>query len=126
MKQGRKFWALVVLLVLAGGVINFWEVAGEARVSRRPLAEFPTEFAERPEFADMVARMRSQIVSGMVTVLDELRDGPRYAERHVYELTRVDGSTVKREVAIFGAFAEDGRFQHLSETGFDLLADDAR
>jgi EpsI family protein len=44
MKQGRKFWALVVLLVLAGGVINFWEVAGEARVSRRPLAEFPAEF----------------------------------------------------------------------------------
>ena len=44
MKQGGKFWALVAVLVLAGGVINFWEVAGEARVERRPLAEFPAEF----------------------------------------------------------------------------------
>ena len=41
--QGKHFWALVVLLVAAGGVINFWEVAGEARVERRALAEFPAE-----------------------------------------------------------------------------------
>jgi EpsI family protein len=45
MKQGRNFWALVVVLVLAGVVVNFWEVAGEARVERRPLVEFPAEFA---------------------------------------------------------------------------------
>jgi EpsI family protein len=44
MSQGRNFWALVVVLLLAGAVVNFWEVAGEARVERRPLAEFPTEF----------------------------------------------------------------------------------
>lgn len=41
--KGQQFWALVVLLVLAGGVINFWEVVGEARVERRALAEFPSE-----------------------------------------------------------------------------------
>jgi EpsI family protein len=41
--QGKHFWALVVLLALAGGVINFWEVVGEARVERSGLAEFPTE-----------------------------------------------------------------------------------
>ncbi|HEV3468223.1 MAG TPA: EpsI family protein [Pyrinomonadaceae bacterium] len=42
--QGKHFWALVALLVAAGAVINFWEVAGEARVARRALAEFPAEF----------------------------------------------------------------------------------
>ncbi|MGQ5261190.1 hypothetical protein ACTWLT_10580 [Micromonospora sp. ZYX-F-536] len=77
---------------------------------------------DRAEFAEMVARVRSQIVSGTVTVLDELRDGSRYAERHVFEITMADGSTARREIAVFGSFAEDGRFQHLSETGFDLPA----
>ncbi|MET7670526.1 hypothetical protein [Micromonospora luteifusca] len=77
---------------------------------------------DRAEFVEMVARVRAQIVSGTVTVLDELRDGPHYAERHVFEITMADGSTAKREVAIFGTYAEDGRFHHLSETGFDLPA----
>lgn len=43
--QPRNFWALVAVLLLAGVVVNFWEVAGEARVERRPLAEFPAAFA---------------------------------------------------------------------------------
>ncbi|MER7888848.1 hypothetical protein ABTX15_03370 [Micromonospora sp. NPDC094482] len=81
---------------------------------------------DRAEFAEMVARTRTQIARGTVTVLDELRDGSRYAERHVFEITMVDGATARREIAIFGSFAPDGRFQHLSETGFDLLPDDAR
>ncbi|MET8202871.1 hypothetical protein [Micromonospora taraxaci] len=75
---------------------------------------------DRVEFAEMVTRVRAQIVSGTVTVLDELREGLHYAERHVFEITMADGSTAKREIAIFGSYAEDGRFRHLSETGFDL------
>ncbi|MEU8179262.1 hypothetical protein AB0B85_22615 [Micromonospora sp. NPDC049044] len=77
---------------------------------------------DRAEFAEMVTQARTQIVSGTVTVLDELREGSRYAERHVFEITMADGSTAKREIAIFGSYAEDGRFRHLSETGFDLPA----
>ncbi|MEU7589223.1 hypothetical protein AB0A95_23375 [Micromonospora sp. NPDC049230] len=77
---------------------------------------------DRAEFGEMVTRVRGQIVSGTVCVLDELRDGLHYAERHVYEITLVDGSTARREIAIFGSYAEDGRFRHLSETGFDLPA----
>ncbi|MEU5903405.1 hypothetical protein [Micromonospora sp. NPDC047527] len=76
----------------------------------------------RAEFAQMVTEVRGQIVSATVTVLDEQRDGLHYAERHVFEITMVDGSTAKREIAIFGTYAEDGRFRHLSETGFDLPA----
>ena len=75
---------------------------------------------DRSEFAEMVARARSQVAAGTVTVLDELRDGSAYAERHIYHITLKNGATQDREVSIFGAFAPDGRFRQLSETGFDL------
>jgi hypothetical protein len=75
---------------------------------------------DRNEFAEMVARVRSQVAEGTVTVLDELRDGSAYAERHVYHITLKNGATQEREVTIFGTYAADGRFRHLSETGFDI------
>jgi hypothetical protein len=75
---------------------------------------------DREEFAQMVARARSQLAEGTVTVLDEFRYGSAYAERHVFHITLKDGATQDREVAIFGTFAEDGRFRHLTETGFDI------
>jgi len=75
---------------------------------------------DRDEFAEMVSRARSQLAEGVVTVLDELRDGSAYAERHVFHITLKNGATQDREVAIFGTFAEDGRFRHVSETGFDI------
>ncbi|MDT5295787.1 MAG: hypothetical protein QOJ76_2667 [Acidobacteriota bacterium] len=34
---------MAALLVLGGGVINFWAASGEARAPRRALAEFPVE-----------------------------------------------------------------------------------
>ncbi|MEV0829948.1 nuclear transport factor 2 family protein [Nonomuraea rubra] len=80
----------------------------------------------REEFAEMVARTRSQITGGTVTVLDELRDGAAYAERHVFRITLADGSTQHREVAVFDTLAEDGRFRHLSETGFSVGPDETR
>jgi len=41
--QAKHFWAMLALLVVGGAVVNFWSAAGEARVPRRALAEFPTE-----------------------------------------------------------------------------------
>jgi EpsI family protein len=38
-----RFWALLTALLLGGGVINVWERAGEARVSRQPLKDFPVQ-----------------------------------------------------------------------------------
>ena len=75
---------------------------------------------DRSQFAELVERVRSQVAEGKVTVLDELRDGSAYAERHVYHIGLKNGATQDREVTIFGTFAPDGRFRHLSETGFDL------
>jgi EpsI family protein len=38
-----RFWSLLALLLLGGGIINALEHAGEAKVSRRPLKDFPTQ-----------------------------------------------------------------------------------
>ncbi len=38
-----RFWLLLVLLVIGGGIINVWERAGEARVSRQQLKNFPRQ-----------------------------------------------------------------------------------
>jgi EpsI family protein len=41
--HARNFWLMLALLVAGGAVINTWAAAGEARVQRRLLAEFPSE-----------------------------------------------------------------------------------
>jgi EpsI family protein len=46
MKTGNntiRFWALLVALLFGGGIINAWERAGEARVSRQTLRDFPSQ-----------------------------------------------------------------------------------
>ena len=40
----KNFWILLVALLVCGGVINVWERAGEAKVSRKSLKEFPSQF----------------------------------------------------------------------------------
>jgi EpsI family protein len=40
-----RFWILFVALVISGVIVNTWERAGEAKVSRRSLAEFPAKLA---------------------------------------------------------------------------------
>lgn len=42
-KRARRFFALLLLLIMSGVLINLWQSAGEARVSRRLLKEFPAE-----------------------------------------------------------------------------------
>jgi EpsI family protein len=36
-----RFWVLLVALLVSGAIINVWERAGEANVSRQPLKNFP-------------------------------------------------------------------------------------
>jgi EpsI family protein len=42
-KKSWRFGVLLALLLLSGVVINVWERAGEARVERRELKEFPAQ-----------------------------------------------------------------------------------
>lgn len=41
--NAKRFWILLVALLLGGGIINVWEHAGEAKVSRKSLKDFPTQ-----------------------------------------------------------------------------------
>jgi len=38
-----RFWVLLAVLLLGGGIINVWQRAGEAHVSRRALKLFPSQ-----------------------------------------------------------------------------------
>jgi EpsI family protein len=38
-----RFWVLLAVLLLGGGIITVWERAGEAHVIRKSLKDFPTE-----------------------------------------------------------------------------------
>jgi EpsI family protein len=42
-RDSIRFWLLLIVLLLGGGIVNVWERAGEARVSRLPLKEFPSQ-----------------------------------------------------------------------------------
>src|ERR1044072_636142 len=48
MKTGfeKRFWILLVALLMCGAVINIWERAGEAKVSRQMLKNFPAQVGE--------------------------------------------------------------------------------
>lgn len=47
-----RFWILLTALLLGGGVINAWERAGEAHVSRKPLKEFPAQIGSWRQAGD--------------------------------------------------------------------------
>ena len=60
-----RFWALIAVLILSGGIINAWERAGEARVSRKPLKEFPRQVGSWRQQGDDVRfdlRLRGQLL----------------------------------------------------------------
>ena len=50
MTKAKHFWAMLALLLAGGAVVNFWAAAGEARVARRALAEFPAEVGAWRQF----------------------------------------------------------------------------
>ena len=39
----RQFWILLVALIISGAIINAWERAGEAKVTRISLKQFPSQ-----------------------------------------------------------------------------------
>ena len=49
-----RFWLLLIVLLLGGAIINVWENAGEAKVSRKSLKEFPTQIGSWRQQGDDV------------------------------------------------------------------------
>ncbi|MER8161159.1 nuclear transport factor 2 family protein [Streptomyces sp. NPDC094472] len=80
---------------------------------------------DRGEFMSHIAHLRTIVAGGSVQVLDELVQGDRYADRHVIDVAKTDGSTVRTEVYLFGEFAPDGRFRRIEETTLMLQGTDA-
>ena len=80
---------------------------------------------ERDGFVEHIAHLRSIVASGTVRVLDEFRDGALYADRHVVEILKRDGSRVEMEVYAFAELAADGRFRRVEETTLMLSGAEA-
>lgn len=49
-KSSMRFWLMFALLVFAGVLVNWVEIGGEAKVNRKPLAEFPSQIGEWKQF----------------------------------------------------------------------------
>ena len=71
---------------------------------------------DRQAFVAGISELRSIVARASVTVLDELADADRYAERHIIELIRHDGERMVQEVYVFARFDADGRFNRIEET----------
>ncbi|MFD5737802.1 nuclear transport factor 2 family protein [Streptomyces sioyaensis] len=82
-------------------------------------------WADRNEFLQHIAHLRTVVADGSIEVHDELSDGLRYADRHTVHVTKNDGSAVRTEVYVFGEFAADGRFRRIEETTLMLEGSDA-
>ncbi|MFJ9457462.1 nuclear transport factor 2 family protein [Kitasatospora sp. NPDC101447] len=82
------------------------------------------EWADRAEFLDHIAHLRTVVADGSVEVHDELTAGNLYADRHTMTVVKTDGTTVRMEVYLFGEFAPDGRFRRIEETTLMLEGTD--
>jgi EpsI family protein len=47
-----RFWVLLAALLLGGGIINVWERAGEAHVTRKALRDFPAQMGSWRQVGD--------------------------------------------------------------------------
>ncbi|HEY6045545.1 MAG TPA: EpsI family protein [Pyrinomonadaceae bacterium] len=54
MKTGieKRFWILLAALLMCGAVVNLWERAGEAKVSRQALKNFPAQVGQWKQKGD--------------------------------------------------------------------------
>jgi len=75
---------------------------------------------DRDTFVARIAQFREIVEHASITVLDELADGPRYAERHRIELARRDGQRTVQEVHVFAQRDPDGRFACIEEATVTL------
>ncbi|MEV7414872.1 nuclear transport factor 2 family protein [Streptomyces sp. NPDC089919] len=81
-------------------------------------------WADRDQFLDHIAHLRTLIATAEIEVHEELRDGLGYADRHTCHVTKKDGTTVTMEVYLFATLSPDGRFHRIEETTLMLKGSD--
>lgn len=70
----------------------------------------------RKSFIDHMLYLRNILKSVEVKVLDELRDGNRYATHHQVTANKRDGASAVMEVYMFATLDSEGRFIRIEET----------
>ena len=74
------------------------------------------EWSDREAFLAHIAHLRSVVETVQVTVAEEIVDSGRYAERHIVEVRKTDGSKAVQEVYVFADLDTAGRFTRIEET----------
>ncbi|OLO07778.1 hypothetical protein BTW08_10450 [Salinicola sp. MH3R3-1] len=80
---------------------------------------------DRAGFTRHAQKLREIVASARIEMLDELRDGNRYADRHRVHIARRDGTHVVQEVYLFAELDIDGRFLRVEETTLMLEGTEA-
>ncbi len=80
---------------------------------------------DRAGFLAHIVDLRKVVEHASITILDELTDANRYAERHVVDLVQRDGKRILQEVYVFAERDSDGRFVRIEETTLMLEGDEA-
>lgn len=70
---------------------------------------------DRNAVLERIVQFREVVEHATITVLDELAVGDRYAERHLIDLLRRDGTRTVQEVYVFAERGADGRFTRIEE-----------
>jgi hypothetical protein len=83
------------------------------------------QWAERAEVLTRLSALRESTTLIQMTVLDELVDGQRYAERHIIKLRTTEGQQVSQEVYVFGQLDADGRLTWVEELSRSLPDNEA-
>lgn len=81
-------------------------------------------WVDRAGFLARIAHLRDNVERITITVLDEVIDGHRYAERHLVDLLDADGQHVVQEVYLFAELDSDGRFARIEEVTLSLEVDE--
>jgi hypothetical protein len=70
---------------------------------------------DRAGFLARIVLLREVVEHATITVLDELTDADRYAERHVIQQVKRDGERIVHEVYVFAQRDPVGRFTWIEE-----------
>jgi hypothetical protein len=81
---------------------------------------------DRERFAEHVREdFREPTERATVTVDEIIRQDNRVAQRHHFDITKRDGSTIRMDVHLFAEYAGDGRLRRMRELTHTTAADKA-